>query len=170
MAGTQFEVVDARRCFPCWDEPALKATFKIRVDASQELMVLSNMPITDEKLNGNNVKTIIFESPFMSTYIVGVVVGLFDYIEDTSADGVKVGKGSSLYTMQSRHFDLYIKKTLLYFSVPHSLPKLDLVGVPEFFAGAMENYGLIVYRENELLYDELHSTTARKQISLYTSQ
>ncbi|PON77664.1 LOW QUALITY PROTEIN: Peptidase M1, alanine aminopeptidase/leukotriene A4 hydrolase [Parasponia andersonii] len=61
--------------------------------------------------------------------------------------------------------------SVMYFSVLCSLPKLDLVGVPEFSAGAVENYGLIVYRENEFLYDELHSTTARKQrATLYTSQ
>ncbi|KAJ6866234.1 hypothetical protein NC652_037708 [Populus alba x Populus x berolinensis] len=88
MAVTQFEAVDARRCFPCWDEPALKATFKITIDLPLELIALSNMPIIDEKLNGN-VKTVYFEeSPLMSTYLVAVVIGLFDYVEDTTADGV----------------------------------------------------------------------------------
>ncbi|XP_062090098.1 aminopeptidase M1-like isoform X3 [Humulus lupulus] len=118
MAVTQFEAVDARRCFPCWDEPALKATFKIKVDAPQELTVLSNMPIMDEKLNGK-IKTVIFESPLMSTYPVGVVIGLFDYTEDTSARGVRVrvycpvgksDKGQFALDNAVKALDLYTKK------------------------------------------------------------
>ncbi|KAM1016828.1 hypothetical protein EV2_047476 [Malus domestica] len=168
MAVTQFEPVDARRCFPCWDEPALKATFKIAVDVPPELTALSNMPIINEKLDAN-VKTVYFEeSPIMSTYLVAVVVGVFDYIEDTTSDGVlvraycpvgKSDKGEFALNVAVKTLDLFSK----YFSTPYPLPKLDMVAVPEFSGGAMENYGLITYRENELLYDPLHSTTARKQ-------
>ncbi|XP_016649348.1 PREDICTED: aminopeptidase M1-like isoform X1 [Prunus mume] len=168
MAVTQFEPVDARRCFPCWDEPALKATFKIAVDVPSELTALSNMPIISEKLDAN-VKTVYFEeSPIMSTYLVAVVVGLFEHIEDTTSDGVKVraycpvgksDKGEFALNLAVKTLDLFSK----YFSTPFSLPKLDMVAVPEFSGGAMENYGLITYRENEMLYDHLHSTTARKQ-------
>lgn len=169
MAVTQFEAVDARRCFPCWDEPALKATFKITIDLPLELVALSNMPIIDEKLTGN-VKTVYFEeSPLMSTYLVAVVIGLFDYVEDTTADGVKVrvycplgqaNKGKYALSIAVKALDLFAE----YFSMPYPLPKLDMVAVPEFSGGAMENYGLIIYRENELLYDDLQSTAARKQI------
>ncbi|CAK7356897.1 unnamed protein product [Dovyalis caffra] len=168
MAVTQFEAVDARRCFPCWDEPALKATFKTTIDVRLELTALSNMPIIDEKLNGD-VKTVYFEeSPLMSTYLVAVVIGLFDHIEDTTADGVKVrmycplgqsNKGKYALSIAVKALDLFTK----YFSMPYPLPKLDMVAVPEFSGGAMENYGLIIYREIELLYDDLQSTAARKQ-------
>ncbi|XP_024180659.1 aminopeptidase M1 isoform X2 [Rosa chinensis] len=168
MAVTQFEAVDARRCFPCWDEPALKARFKITLDVPSELTALSNMPIINEKCDGD-VKTVSFEeSPIMSTYLVAVVVGLFDHIEDTTSDGVKVraycpvgksDKGEFALNVAVKTLDLFSK----YFSTPYSLPKLDMVAVPEFSGGAMENYGLITYRETELLFDPLHSTAARKQ-------
>lgn len=126
MAATQFEAVEARRCFPCWDEPALKvlsynrdslslcsyvvallvtksverlfgvilslclgqASFRISLDVPCELTALSNMPVLEEKVKGTR-KTVHFEeSPLMSTYLVAIVVGLFDVITDTTADGM----------------------------------------------------------------------------------
>ncbi|XP_050285452.1 aminopeptidase M1-like isoform X1 [Quercus robur] len=168
MAVTQFEAVDARRCFPCWDEPALKATFRIRIDVPSELTALSNMPIADERLN-ENIKTVYFEeSPVMSTYLVGVVVGVFDHIEETTADGIKVrvycpvgksDKGKFALNLAVKALDIFTR----YFSTPYPLPKLDMVAVPEFSGGAMENYGLITYRENILLYDDLLSSANMKQ-------
>ncbi|CAA7410004.1 unnamed protein product [Spirodela intermedia] len=168
MAVTQFEPADARRCFPCWDEPAFKATFKITLEVPHDLVALSNMPVVEEKLNGL-VKTLFFEeSPIMSTYLVAVVVGLFDYVEDTASDGTKVrvycqvgktSQGNFALDVAVKTLDLYTR----YFSVPYSLPKLDMVAIPDFFAGAMENYGLVTYRETALLYDDRHSTAANKQ-------
>ncbi|XP_008808926.2 aminopeptidase M1-like [Phoenix dactylifera] len=168
MAVTQFEPADARRCFPCWDEPAHKATFKITLEVPSDLVALSNMPVIEEKVDGP-VKTISFqESPIMSTYLVAVVVGLFDYLEDFTTDGIKVrvysqvgksNQGKFALDVAVKTLDLYKK----YFAVPYSLPKLDMVAIPDFAAGAMENYGLVTYRETALLYDARHSAAANKQ-------
>ncbi|KAK3013476.1 hypothetical protein RJ639_009784 [Escallonia herrerae] len=169
MAATQFEAVDARRCFPCWDEPALKATFKITLDdVPSELTALSNMPVSLEEVDGQ-LKTVYFEdSPIMSTYLVAFVIGSFDHIEDTTTDGIKVraycpvGKseqGKFALDVAVKALDLYRN----YFSMPYPLPKLDMVAVPEFPAGAMENYGLITYRETALLHDDLHTAAANTQ-------
>ncbi|KAL6295989.1 hypothetical protein ACE6H2_004131 [Prunus campanulata] len=169
MAVTQFEPVDARRCFPCWDEPAWKATFKITLaDVPSELVTLSNMPVVEEKVDGH-LKTVSYlESPIMSTYLVAIVVGLFDYVEDHTSDGVKVrvycqvgkaNQGKFALSVAVRTLELYKE----YFAVPYSLPKLDMVAIPDFSAGAMENYGLVTYRDAALLFDEQHSAASNKQ-------
>ncbi|XP_022982337.1 aminopeptidase M1 [Cucurbita maxima] len=168
MAVTQFEPVDARRCFPCWDEPAFKATFKITLDVPSELIALSNMPIIEEKVNGH-LKTVTYqESPIMSTYLVAMVVGLFDYVEDHTVDGVKVRVYCQVGKANQGKFALHVAVKTLdlykeYFACPYSLPKLDMIAIPDFAAGAMENYGLVTYRETALLYDDQHSAAANKQ-------
>ncbi|TXG68449.1 hypothetical protein EZV62_003384 [Acer yangbiense] len=160
--------LDIVTTFLTFDPADFWATFKITLDAPSELTALSNMPIIDEKLDGN-VKTVYFEgTPVMSTYLVAVVVGLFDHIEDTTADGVKVraycpvgrsDEGKFALELTIKSLDIFTK----YFSTPYPLPKLDMVAVPEFAAGPMENFGLIVYRDNEMLYSDSKSTARRKQ-------
>ncbi|KAL5559481.1 hypothetical protein UlMin_035692 [Ulmus minor] len=168
MAVTQFEPVDARRCFPCWDEPAFKATFKITLDVPSELVALSNMPIVEEKVDGH-LKTVSYqESPIMSTYLVAIVVGMFDYVEDHTSDGVKVRVYCQVGKTNQGKFALHVAvKTLElykeYFAVPYSLPKLDMIAIPDFAAGAMENYGLVTYHETTLLFDDQCSAAAIKQ-------
>ncbi|ONI33985.1 hypothetical protein PRUPE_1G457200 [Prunus persica] len=109
MAVTQFAPVDARRCFPCWDEPAWKV-------ALSNKLTLSNMPIVEEKVDGH-LKTVSFqELPIVSTYLAAVVVGLFDFVEDHTSDG-KFALDVAVKTLE------FYKD---YFAVPYSLPKLDM--------------------------------------------
>ncbi|XP_050216793.1 aminopeptidase M1 [Mercurialis annua] len=168
MGVTQFEPADARRCFPCWDEPACKAKFKITLEVLTELVALSNMPVVEEKVNGPLKIVSYQETPIMSTYLVAVVVGLFDYVEDHTSDGIKVRVYCQVGKADQGKFALHVAvKTLElykdYFSVQYPLPKLDMIAIPDFAAGAMENYGLVTYRETALLFDDKHSAASNKQ-------
>ncbi|VAI31878.1 unnamed protein product [Triticum turgidum subsp. durum] len=168
MAVTQFESVDARRCFPCWDEPAFKAKFKLTLEVPSELVALSNMPVANATFAGP-IKTVRYhESPPMSTYLVAIVVGLFEYVEGMTTKGTRV----RVYTQTGKSnqgkfaLDVGVKSLNLYedyFATPYPLPKLDMVAIPDFAAGAMENYGLVTYREVALLFDDKSSSASSKQ-------
>ncbi|KAK1608098.1 hypothetical protein QYE76_031771 [Lolium multiflorum] len=168
MAVTQFEAADARRCFPCWDEPAFKAKFKLTLQVPSELVALSNMPVVKDTVHGP-LKTVYYEeSPLMSTYLIAIVVGLFDYIESSTLEGTKVRVYTQVGMTSQGQFalDVGVKSLNLYkdyFGTPYPLPKLDMIAIPDFAAGAMENYGLITYRESALLYDEQLSSASNKQ-------
>uniref|UniRef100_A0A0E0M0C9 Aminopeptidase n=1 Tax=Oryza punctata TaxID=4537 RepID=A0A0E0M0C9_ORYPU len=172
MAVTQFESVDARRCFPCWDEPSFKAKFKLTLEVPSELVALSNMPIANEKIAGP-IKIVEYEeSPLMSTYLVAIVVGLFDCIEGVTSEGNKVRVYTQVGKSNQGKFalDVGVKSLNLYkefFDTPYPLPKLDMVAIPDFTNGAMENYGLVTYREIYLLFDEQSSSASTKQNMSY---
>ncbi|KAI4707061.1 hypothetical protein J4E89_008396 [Alternaria sp. Ai002NY15] len=174
MATTQMEPTDARRAFPCFDEPALKAKFTVTLIADEKMTCLSNMDVASEKqiqstISGGRRKAVTFSpTPLMSTYLLCFIVGELNYIE-TNNFRVPV----RVYAPKDRdiehgRFSLELAaKTLAFyektFDSPFPLPKMDMVAIPDFSAGAMENWGLVTYRVVDVLIDEKVSGAATKQ-------
>jgi aminopeptidase N len=221
MASTQFEALDARRAFPCWDEPAVKATFTVSIVVPSHLTALSNMPEVSSQYVAGGKKKVVFEkSPKMSTYLLAWAVGEFDFVQGivmifpllsfvylwivcssvlsvfissffffvssfftsffvvsfcffcllvgVSRNGVSIRvfappgraeQGKFALDAGLRSLDFYDD----FFAVSYPLPKLDMLCVTEFAMGAMENWGLVTYRENALMIDEAKASPQSKQ-------
>ncbi len=167
FAFTQFEATDARRMFPCFDEPAFKARFKLSLNIPAHLTARSNMPILEEKKTGDLKKVTFDETPLMSTYLLAVAVARLEKRE------IFVGKTQvAVWTLPEQvplgSFALKVTQGVLpllndYFDLPCPTPKLDLVCVPDFAMGAMENWGAIFFRDACLLLDENRSSTATQR-------
>ena len=169
MASTQFEALDARRAFPCWDEPAVKAVFILTMIVPEDLTAVANMPETSCSLLQNNLKKITFEkTPIMSTYLVAFAVGRFDYLQGKTKNGIIFRVYCQPGRVQHAKFALETGIRCLqflddYFEIPYPLPKCDMMSITEFAAGAMENWGLITYRESAILIDEASAEVSMKQ-------
>jgi aminopeptidase N len=168
MLGTQFEATDARRFFPCWDEPAFRARFQLTTVVPGNWLAVSNMPIESEKKIADGKEVRFAATPPMSSYLNVFVAGELDLIESRSGPTqvrVIATKGKA----ELGRYALDVTAQILqyyndYFGVPYPLPKLDQIALPGGFGGAMENWGGITYYESALLFDPKNSSAETKQI------
>ncbi|KAI9716899.1 MAG: hypothetical protein M1812_005048 [Candelaria pacifica] len=179
MFSTQFESCDARRAFPCFDEPNLKASFDFEIEIPDDQVALSNMPEKKtRKAERNGFKIVSFErTPIMSTYLLAWACGDFEFVEDFTQRKyqgrnipvrvytTKGLKEQGRFALQNAH------KVIDYFSeifrIDYPLPKADLLAVHEFSHGAMENWGLVTYRTTAVLFDEAQSDQKYKNRVAY---
>ena len=169
IATTQFEATDARRAFPCWDEPSLKATFEVCLIIPETLVAVSNTMIAQESKVTNGLKQIIFkETPKMSTYLLAFVIGDLRSVEKVAPNGTLIRVWSTAGKENQGEFALETPVKLLayfneYFGTAYPLEKLDHIAIPDFAAGAMENWGAVTYREIALLVDPSQTSVQARQ-------
>jgi aminopeptidase N len=172
-AVTQFEPTDARRAFPSFDEPAYKATFDVSLIVPQGDTGIGNTNIVSDNPGPGAAKhTITFaRTPRMSTYLVAFLVGDFQCLSGES-DGVPIRACATPGKVQFAHYALSGAEFFLhyydtYFGIKYPMPKLDMIAIPDFEAGAMENFGAITYRETAMLVDEkTASLEAKKNVAV----
>lgn len=164
IATTQFETTDARRAFPCFDEPEFKAVFAVTLVVPEMLFAVSNGPIVDATPTGDGRRQVVFaDTMIMSTYLVAFCIGPFEATAPVDVEGVPLrivhpsGKGHLTdYALQASAFAL--RHFAAYYGIPYPGQKLDMVAIPDFAFGAMENLGCVTFREVLLLIDQQQAT------------
>ncbi len=167
-AYTQFEPTDARRAFPCFDEPGFKLPFRLELTVPRGDRALANMPAEKTTDNADGTTTVRFaESPPLPSYLVAFGVGPFDVVEGEAKPVpfrvVTVRGKGKLGKLALDTAPQLIHQLAAYFDTPYPYPKLDIVAVPEFAAGAMENPGFVTFREELLLLDPAHASIAARR-------
>jgi len=165
IAATQFEATDARRAFPCWDEPDFKAVFASTLVIDPALTAVSNTSIVDERVEGTRKVVRFADTIRMSTYLVAFVVGELEATDPRRVGRTPLGvwcvpgkRRLAAFGQEAGAFTLRFFEQ--YYGVPYPGDKLDLLAIPDFAAGAMENLGAITFRETALLVDEAAATHA----------
>ena len=172
LFATQFESHHAREVFPCVDEPAAKAEYDLTLVTQTGITVLGNMPVKSEEENDDSLTTTFEKTPRMSSYLLAFVIGELHKKSARTESGVEVSVWATpaqnentldfALDIATRSIDFYDE----YFGVKYPLPKSDHVALPDFSSGAMENWGLITYRESCLLADpELTPESSRRFIA-----
>jgi aminopeptidase N len=169
LLATQFESHYARQAFPCIDEPSAKATFDLTLTTEQDVTVLGNMPVKWQRVENDQLITAFDTTPRMSSYLLAWVVGELQKKTATTKSGVEVNVWSTMaHANNNLDFALDIATRTIdffddFFGIPYPLPKSDHIALPDFSSGAMENWGLITYREIALLVDPESTSIATKQ-------
>jgi len=159
IATTQFESVDARRCFPCFDEPDRKAVFEVSLIVEADVEAFSNSPVVGVDPVGEKRRVRFAPTMKMSTYLVAFVVGKLETTRTVDVDGVPLRVVCTPGKVELADFALEVGAFALrffsdYFNIPYPGDKVDLVAIPDFAAGAMENLGCITFRDTALLVDK----------------
>jgi len=168
MISSQLEAADARRIFPCWDEPSFKASFALTVTVPQSFLAVSNMPVAREEQAAPDLKRVMFApTPKMSSYLFVLTAGELERVT-ADAGGVSVGVVTTKGKSDKGRFALDEAVKLLgyyndYFGSRFPLPKLDLIAVPGGYGGAMENWGGITFFESRLLFDPATDSDAYRR-------
>lgn len=168
LVATQFESHHAREVFPCIDEPEAKATFDLILNTPANETVVANTPIKKQTVKGAIARTEFERTPHMSTYLLAFVYGELAFKESKTQDGVVVRAYATPANVEYTEFALECAVKILefyndYFGIPYPLEKCDMLALPDFASGAMENWGCITYREQALLVDPANTTLGTKQ-------
>ena len=170
IISTHFEAAQARRMFPCVDQPDAKAEFKLSVKIDRELEAISNMPVENQKNDGDK-KIVTFQTtPRMSTYLLYLGVGRFETITSEAGETQVIVATTPGKVELGRFAEAEARQALgffnSYYKIPYALPKVHLIAVPEFPAGAMENWGAITFREILLLIGENTSSRIKMRAAM----